>query len=142
MKISTLTFITTLCFTFSAAAASLEMPVYVKFKGTPLDKNPISGYVVFGALPDGSAAQEKVGPTLVRFYERSVLFAPSGVDDFYAAMEIDCKAGTVQVLGMGSVARITTLDEPPPPNKVKDEHPKNWPIYRRVCSAAGLQPSW
>lgn len=123
-------------------ASTIEKPVYAKFTDRPSDQNPVSGYVLFGQLSDGTPAVQKINQTTVRFYERAILFVPSDLKDWAAAQELNCKTGMLQVIGMGPLEQIKMLENPPRANHVKNGHPKNLSVYREVCTVVGLQPSW
>lgn len=126
----------------SVDAATFEKPVFAKFKGTPLDENPVMGYVQFGQLRDGSPAIQKVNSSTVRVYQRDEFGRINVDEDSYTVSEINCKSGAWQIIAMGFLTRITAMKDPPKPVKVGELHPKNVLVYREACNSMGIETPW
>lgn len=127
-----------------ADAATIEKPVYTKFKDVPIKENPVMGYVQFGQLGDGSPALQKINSYTVRLYTRETLFRLSSGDYVYTLEELNCRTGMLEFVGTGTGTpyHVTALRDPPPPLSMKKVNPNNLPVYREVCTTVGIQPTW
>lgn len=127
-----------------ADAATIEKPIYAKFKDVPIKENPVMGYVQFGQLGDGTPALQKINSSTVRLYTRNTLFRLGSGDYTYSAEELNCRTGMMEFIGMsvGTPYHVTAQQDPPPPLSMKEVNPKNLPVYREVCTTTGIQPAW
>lgn len=123
-----------------ALAGVVEKPIYTKFKDTPIKENIVLSYVQFGTLPNGANAVQATSRTRVRYYSRPALMNP-GIE-YYTVDELDCRSGIVQSIGAGNLEKSIAWDSPPAAVNVRQMNPRNLPVFRDICTAVDIEPSW
>lgn len=113
-----------------------ESPLFLRIKDTPLNENPVGGYATFGTFTDGLPAIEVAAQDVVQFFERSK-FQPMFA---YNKVQINCKLGTMKIVGAGDAAEIRKMPEfKGLIINLKDTHPANYPVYEKICKQGGFK---
>lgn len=118
-------------------AGIIEKPVYKFFLDELDGGSMIKGYVQFGRFQNGDESIRKIDARRASFYERMAIFNPI-MEDVYVASEVDCTDGTVYIIGMGSLERITAITEGRS-IVVENQNKKNIPVLRQVCATVGFR---
>ena len=121
-----------------AYAGIFEKPLHTKFKDIPIEKNVVLGYVQFGTLPNGANAVQAISREKARFYVRDAMTT----FETYWVNEVDCVTGQLQIVGYGNIDKSKAFPNLPPTGNVRDRNPNDLPVYREICTTAGIEPSW